>query len=166
MREIKLTQGKTAFIDDDDFEKLSKFKWCYSKSTGYAVRKGRKASGEPRTVHMHRYIVLHENRYVDEVDHINGNKLDNRKCNLRTATCQKNAFNRKKPNVNSTSKYKGVLKRKNSTKWEARLKINNKAIYLGKFADEVDAALAYNSAALKYYGPYARLNRIQDVIAL
>lgn len=156
LKEIKITQGKTVMLSDDDFNELSKYKWAYSASTGYAVRKGRKSKQEPRTVHMHRVILGAKS--TEQVDHINGNKLDNRRSNLRIASIQKNSFNRKKPKVQCTSKYKGVLKRKNATKWEARIKINNKAIYLGTFIHEIDAAKAYNKAALKYFGDFARCN--------
>jgi len=158
MKEVEITQGKVVMVSDEDYKKISKFNWSYSASTGYAVRKGRKNQNEPRTVHMHRAIM---NAKVNmQVDHINGNKLDNRRSNLRFASVQKNAFNRKKPKVKCTSKYKGVLKRKNSIKWEARIKFNNKAIYLGRFVNEEDAAKAYNKAALKYFGEFARCNNI------
>ncbi|WP_346866645.1 MULTISPECIES: HNH endonuclease [unclassified Clostridium] len=158
MKEIKITQGKTVLVSDEDFQNISQFKWAYSASTGYAVRKGRKILQEPRTVHMHRFIMGASSKV--QIDHINGNKLDNRRLNLRIASIQKNAFNRKKPKVICTSKYKGVLKRKNSNRWEARIKFNNKSIHLGRFINEVDAAKAYNRAALYYFGEFARCNDI------
>jgi len=158
VKEINITQGKKVLVSNEDFLKVSQFNWAYSASTGYAVRKGRKKLKEPRTVHMHRFIM--DVPPGIQVDHINGNKLDNRRSNLRLASVQKNAFNRKKPKVKCTSQYKGVLKRKNSDKWEARIKINNKSIYLGRFVSEVDAAKAYNQAAKKYFGEFARCNEI------
>lgn len=158
LKEIQITQGKKVLVSDEDFKEVSKYKWSYSASTGYAVRKGRKNCNEPRTVHMHRVIL--KAKANEQVDHINGNKLDNRKSNLRIASVQKNSFNRKKPQIKCTSQYKGVLKRKNSTKWEARIKINNKAIYLGKYVHEIDAARAYNEAAQKYFGEFARCNEV------
>lgn len=159
MLEIQITQGKTVQVSNSDFEKVSQFSWSYSASTGYAVRKGRKSLGEPRTVHMHRFIMGPASKV--QIDHINGDKLDNRYSNLRIASCQENAFNRKKPSVKCTSKYKGVLKRKNSKKWEARIKINAKAIYLGTFINEIDAAKAYNAAAQQYFGKFARPNNLR-----
>jgi hypothetical protein len=107
---------------------------------------------------MHRFII--NAPFGVQIDHINGNKLDNRRSNIRMATVQKNAFNRKKPKGKCTSQYKGVFKRKDLNKWETRIKINNKSIYLGTFVDEVDAAKAYNQAARKYFGEFARCNDI------
>jgi len=158
MKEIQITQNRVVSVSDEDYKEISQYSWSYSASTGYAVRKGRKNCTEPRTVHMHRVIM--NAKANQQVDHINGNKLDNRRSNLRFATVQKNAFNRKKPKVRCTSQYKGVLKRKNASKWEARIKLNNKAIYLGRFVNEKDAARAYNEAALKYFGEFARCNDI------
>lgn len=159
MREILITQEKSVLVSDEDFDRVAQFKWCYSASTGYAVRKGRKNLNEPRTVHMHRFIMQGEKGV--QIDHINGDKLDNKRSNLRVASIQKNSFNRKKPNVRSTSRYKGVLKRKNSNSWEARIKYNSKSIYLGSFITEVDAAIAYNIAAHHYFGEYAKPNEIE-----
>lgn len=158
MHQILITQGKKVLVSDEDFERISQFSWSYSSSTGYAVRKGRKSLGEPRTVHMHRFIMQPASKV--QIDHINGDKLDNRFSNLRIASCQENAFNRKKPRVNCTSKYKGVLKRKNSNNWIARIKFNNKGIHLGSFSNEADAAKAYNAAARQYFGEFARCNDI------
>ena len=160
LKEIKITQGKIVTVSDMDYEELIKFNWSYSASTGYAVRKGRKSLNEPRTVHMHRFIMDASSKV--QIDHINGNKLDNRRLNLRIASVQKNAFNRKKPKVECTSIYKGVLQRKNSEKWIARIKISNKAIHLGTFINEVDAAKAYNEAALYYFGEFARCNNFLE----
>lgn len=155
---VQITQGKEVLVSNEDYSEISDYNWSYSASTGYAVRKGRKNRSEPLTVHMHRVII--DVKANEQVDHINGNKLDNRRSNLRVASVQKNSFNRKKPKVKCTSQYKGVLKRKNASKWEARIKFNNKAIYLGRFVNEEDAARAYNEAALKYFGDFAKCNEI------
>lgn len=158
MREIEITQGRKVKVTKEDHRLVSQYNWSFSASTGYAVRKGRKGCNEPGTVHMHRFIMGAVPGI--QIDHINGDKLDNRRSNLRNADVQKNAFNRKKPNVKCTSKYKGVLKRKNSKSWEARIKLNGKSIYLGSYSNEIDAAKAYNEGANKYFGEYARFNEI------
>ena len=100
------------------------------------------------------------------VDHINGNKLDNRKQNLRFVTQQQNCFNskRKKPHPNSKnpSHYKGVSWRNDRNKWRSTITKDGKRIYLGLFENAQDAALAYNKAAKKYHGKYAKLNNFKQ----
>jgi hypothetical protein len=96
----------------------------------------------------------------NQIDHINGIRDDNRFCNLREATGTENQGN-KKLNKNNTSGYRGVSWNKNSKKWESRLKVNDKRIYLGSFNSKKEAALAYNRAALEYFGEFAYLNEIK-----
>ena len=95
-----------------------------------------------------------------QIDHINGNGLDNRKCNLRFANANQNQHNRK-TNKNNKSGYKGVCWHKRHNKWISRISINNKLIHLGLFNDKLDAANTYNNAAIKYYGEFANLNIIK-----
>ena len=92
-----------------------------------------------------------------QVDHINGNRLDNRKENLRLATPQQNQMNRKS-HRNSTSKYKGVSWDKSRNKWRALIMIDNKYKHIGRYQDEREAALAYDKAARELFGEYAHLN--------
>lgn len=157
MKTIHISRGAVVIVSDEDFDFLSSFNWSLNpQGTTYAVRKGRKNTGEPRTVAMHREIMKAPKGV--QVDHINGNSLDNRRGNLRLADVQKNAFNRGKPRVECTSRYKGVLRRKNASRWEARVKYNGKAIHLGTFATQEEGARAYNYAATLMYGCFARLN--------
>ena len=127
MKIIYLTRDKYTIVDDEDYERLMKHSWAWVPATGsqasegYAVRKGSKKRGEPRTVQMHREILHAPKGTV--IDHKNLNSLDNRKENLRYADVQTNSFNRRKPIMDSTSKYKGVLQRKNDTRWMAGWKI-------------------------------------------
>ena len=110
----------------------------------------------------HRLIFLYHNGYLPEfVDHIDRNPLNNNIENLREVTRSQNNMNRKE-NKDSSSKYKGITYQKNSNKWITRIRFNNKQIYLGLFINEIDAALAYNDAAIKYFGEFGYLNKIGD----
>lgn len=159
MKKIKLTQGKYAIVDDRDYEELNKFSWHYAG--GYARRNKRLSNGKRRIVFMHRELMNTPSGY--ETDHINGNRLDNRRSNLRVVTKsqnQRNAIARK-----GTSKYKGVsfhkTKRHKTGYWIARIQVDGKVNRLGYFKSEVDAAKAYNEAAIKHYGIYAKLNEVE-----
>lgn len=157
MKTIKLTQGKETIVDDEDYEELNKFKWCIG-SVGYAIRReSSKINKDRPTIYMHKYIFNNPNTIID---HINGNTLDNRKCNLRICTKSENRRNSKKPKNAKTSKYKGVYFFKDSKKWRARIRVLDKLIDLGLHINEIDAAKAYNEAAIKYFGEFAKLNNI------
>lgn len=160
MKTIPLTQGKMVLVDDDDYETLMQFKWVYKKPghrrTAYAVRGkivGYEAGKKYTTIAMHRVIMRSPIGY--EIDHINGNGLDNRKENLRIATRAQNQQNR---NIlrHNTSGYKGVSKDRET--WRAQIRVNNTIMRLGRFRDKISAAIAYNEAAKKYHGEFARLN--------
>jgi len=160
MKEIKLTQDKIALVDDDDFEYLNQFKWCANKlrNTFYAIRTLKKTK-----ISMHREIMKTqlENNIGKIIDHIDGYGLNNQKYNLRTCTSAENSRNRHF--VNNSSGYLGVFKIKSKKeKWKAQIVVNKKSIYLGIFKDKKDAAKAYNEAAIKYHGEFARPNIIDD----
>ncbi|MEE8382209.1 MAG: HNH endonuclease [Thermodesulfobacteriota bacterium] len=151
MKEIKLTQGKVALVDDEDFEFLSQWSWYYLN--GYARRT---ENIDSSCIFLHRAIL--KNSKDMEIDHINNDKLDNRRSNLRLCTHKENSQNRK-IGINNTSGYKGVHKRPDG-RWQARIVVNDKRVSLGYFRNISDAVLAYNDAAEKYYGEFANLNRI------
>ncbi len=158
MREIPLTQGKFALVDDDDYEKLSRHKWNVTKSrnTFYAGRTDR-TTGRKLNIKMHREI-LGLTQYDGKLsDHKNRNGLDNRKNNLRIATFSLNNYNRKK-NKNNTSGYRGVRWYPRNKKWCAFIRINCEKKYLGIFRNIVDAAKAYDTSAIQYWGENAILN--------
>ena len=160
MKTIKLTQGKETIIDDKDFEHVSMHKW-YAHYDGYNwyAKRQRTIRYNPReqtAERLHRFL-LSPNK-DQEIDHINGDTLDNRRCNLRICTRTENMRNSKKPITGLTSKYKGVDWDKHNKKFRARIRIDEKRKCLGYFKDEVKAALAYDSAALEHHGEFARFN--------
>lgn len=154
-RYIKLTQGKVAIVDDEDYALVSQYKWWAHKIRNiYYVQ-----AHEPKNnkkIRMHRLIMGIADPKVG-IDHINGNGLDNRKNNLRIATKSQNGMNQK-PQKNRSSKFKGIYWNKNAKKWQAQIKINKKNKYLGLFNIETEAAKSYDIAAKELFGEFARLN--------
>ena len=154
MKEILLTKGKKAIVDDSDYERISQFKWCYSP-TGYAVRR---APLEPYALlYLHR--VLLEAKDGEYIDHINGDRLDNRKGNLRKCSMSENLMNRGKQK-NNGSGYKGVSLDKSRNKWRAQIQKNRRNIGLGRFDSKEDAARAYDTAAAELHADFARTNGV------
>lgn len=161
MKEIKLNEGKVAIVDDEDYERLMAMgKWRLNKA-GYVFRslcfKNQCGKWSTKGFWLHRDILNPPKDMV--IDHINGDKLDNRKCNLRIC---KQAENNRNTKVNKTNKIglKGVSKRSTSKNYYARIMVNRKYIYLGDFTCPVEAARAYNAAAIKYHREFAKLNQI------
>lgn len=156
--EVPLTQGYVALIDADDAERILAHRWfthkCSSGRYVSAVRHG-DGDGERKIVRLHREIINAPDGIG--VDHINGNPLDNRKSNLRLANQHENIANSRK-RKGSSSKYKGVWPQPKSKRWRANITVNYKRIHLGYFEVEEDAARAYDAAAVKYFGEFARLN--------
>lgn len=149
-KSIPLSKGKFTLVDDEDFEKTNKYKWHINNM--YAART---TWPSHKHVYMHRYIM--GVKAGQEVDHINGDKLDNRKENLRIASHSENGKNQVKPK-NNTSGFKGVTRNKYKGNWIAQIKINGKHLSLGRFDDIQEAARAYDDAARKYFGEFAKLN--------
>ena len=148
-----------ALVDDEDFEMLNKFSWCVQqyKDIYYActeISTGRGRSNR-KCVKMHRLIMNAEDGVL--VDHRDMNGLNNQRSNLRIATHSQNCSNTKS-RPNTTSNYLGVSWDKYSKKWAVQISVNLKNVKIGRFIFEKEAALAYNKAALKYHGEFARLN--------
>lgn len=164
MKLIELTKGKTAKVDDEDYEKLMKYSWNAHKhsnsDTIYYASRGVKVLGIKKVIgfKMHRQIMGVIDPKIS-VDHINGDSLDNRRCNLRVCAHKENTRNRKK-SENKSSPYKGLWWNKRSKKWQAAIRFEGKAYHLRYFIDPIEAAEAYNKAAIKYFGEYAKLNII------
>ena len=161
MKKIKLTKGYYAIIDDIDFELINKFKWhlyehCNNK---YAVAHDRSEQGKDKTIRMHRLILNAEKGVV--VDHVNHNGLDNRRINIRLCTQSQNAMNGNiRTSVNKSSKYKGVSWNEKRKRFVSYIMLNYKRIYIGRYKNESDAAIAYNNKAIELFGEFAFLNTI------
>lgn len=139
-----------ALIDDEDYKKCNEYKW-FKTNKGYA-RTYKIPTG------MHRLVMnAQRGQYVDHIDH---NPLNNQKSNLRFCTKTQNGMNRIKQKKNSSSKFKGVCWDKFHSKWVVLIKVNTKRKFLGSFNSEIEAAKAYNEAALKYFGKFAKLNDV------
>jgi HNH endonuclease/AP2 domain len=154
-RTIPLHGGFEAIVNAKDFKRVSEHLWFVkiSYDTAYARRVIR-SGGVARYQGLHTYLINPKNGR--EVDHRNGNGLDNRRSNLRPATHRQNQRNRKK--VNGASKYKGVSWCKRTRRWESYIHVNGKKRLLGHFKVESDAAGAYDKAARIYYRNFASLN--------
>lgn len=157
VREIQLTQGYKAIIDEGDYDMISLYSWHVADVHGnlYAART---IAGQKQ--YMHRLIA---GNGTGKVDHRNGDGLDNRRANLRSATDSQQQANRGKQKGNHTSQYKGVCFRTRNGKWLASIKVKGKSLHLGYFPTEEAAALAYNEAAAIYFGEFARLNEVANV---
>ena len=157
---ISLTRGFVTIVDDADYDYLMQWKW-FCDYAGYAKRNMPEIKGEKKgCFYMHRIIMCAPIGL--EVDHINWNKLDNRRENLRLCYHAQNGMN-KAGLMNASSKYKGVCWCQQTKKWKATIQVNKKQIWLGRFDSEIDAALTYNVAAEKYQGEFAHLNEISYV---
>jgi len=155
MKQIPLTQGKVALVDDDDFEVLSGYKW-YCGNEGYAMRTAGTLKRGQRTIRMARFIT--DAPSDKQVDHIDGDRLNNQKCNLRLCSNLENCRNQRKPRIVTSSVFKGVHRHSGNKCWQAAIRHGGKQIYLGVFTDEEQAARAYDEAAKKYHGEFALLN--------
>lgn len=158
MKIINLIHGKSTMVDDEDYELLTTQRCkviLRSSITGtyHAQFKG---------VRLHRYLM---NLTKDDkclVDHIDGNPLNNQKSNLRICNNSENSRNSKKAK-NNTSGYKGVFFENDNKKkrYKVCISINNKRKHVGRYETANEAAIAYNDAAIKYYGEFARLNELR-----
>jgi hypothetical protein len=159
MKQIQLTQGLVALVDDTDFEWLNQWKWHALKhrDTFYAARNSGGRLNR-KYIFMHRLILGIVDSKI-EVDHEDLNGLNNSRSNLRQATRSQNAANipsRK----NSSSKYLGVYWDKSRQKWAAAITKNYKKTFLGYFENEHEAATAYNKAATEIHAEFANLNKV------
>lgn len=157
MKKIKLTQNKYTIVDDADFAMLNQYKWYFHKA-GYALRTCHKPRNgkkqETFKVYMHHAVI---GKYIGmDIDHIDGNALNNQRSNLRVCSHLENVMNRKKVDKTATSIFKGVYWNKKENRWYARVAQK----WVGSFKKEIDAAKAYNQKALEFFGDFALLNKV------
>ena len=158
MGEIKLLKGGVALIDKSDLKCVSGFKWT-TNDRGYVVRWYRDWDGFRRCEYLHRVLMDFPS---ETVDHINNDRLDNRRLNLRVCSIAQNNHNRP-PNKNKMySDYKGVTFDKRRNNYVAQIMHKGKNIYLGAHTLEIDAVEAYNEKAYELFGEYAYLNEVID----
>lgn len=158
---IRLSGGKTSYINPEDADIIGQFTWMYQKSvnTGYGVRRVRRPGAKVHAVFIHRVVMSRMlGRYLDEeeeVDHIDRNGLNNLRSNLRLATRTQNIFNRATPS-NNTSGYKGVVLRRG--RWVVRITAYGVTTHVGSFATKEEAVAAYSDAAIKIHKEFACLS--------
>lgn len=162
--EIPLTNGGVMLVDEVDRQLVSEFSWHHVSRTagGHVVRYAeatKKSEGARLQVLAHRLIMPTTKGLV--VDHINHDGLDNRRANLRVCHQRDNSRNRRMSQARK-SRFKGVSLRSDTGKWKARIMVNRKEISLGCFDTEIEAAKAYNDAAIKNFGDFAHLNELAD----
>lgn len=154
MKEIILTRGRVALVDDEDYPKLSLHKWHF-QTRGYAARSFG-PRGHQKFILMHRLIISAPERM--QVDHKDGSPLNNQKANLRLCTNQQNCHNISNCRENKTSQYKGVHWNRKNQKWIAQIKAFGEARYIGSYSNESDAAHAYDDAAIEAFREFVKPN--------
>lgn len=162
-RLIPLTQGKFALVDEEDYERVSKLNWVYCprrKTTGHAYRiqfqwlgVGKKPI--QKHIRMHRFILGAPSNM--QVDHKDGNPLNNQKSNLRLCTHLQNSRNTSL-RWSNTSGFKGISWSQKRQKWLVRIGVGGETKYLGRYSNIHDAAVAYDKAAILFYGEFAKTN--------
>jgi len=161
MKEIKLNLGFSTIVDDEDYEDLSKFRWYVTNPKYPHVARNEYISGcRPKGTLKVKGHLMHRDIMGCpkgmEVDHINGDGLDNRRLNLRVCTRAENGKN--VPGRKGTSKYKGVALVPQTKRWRALIKCDYKFITIGTFSTQKEAAMAYDQRAKELFGEYARTN--------
>lgn len=156
MKRISLTQGQFATVDNADFEWLNQWKWhaLLRRNGKFHARRTVGAHPNQKQIYIHRIIFGATSG--EQIDHKNGNSLDNRRRNLRRCSTSQNSCNRGAPRTN-TSGFKGVSWHKQLSMWRARIGVCSRDIYLGLFSSAVAASRAYKAAARKYHGEFARI---------
>ena len=150
---IRFSKDKYTLIDDEDYDKVKDLCLYSSGKSGYV-----KFKHNGKAMFLHRFLLGLEKDGKYLVDHKNGDKLDNRKANLRLCTKPENAHNIRKLSQHNSSGYKGVFFDKCGDRWRAKIQYMGKSIFLGSFKSVLDAAKAYDQAAIHYFGEFACTN--------
>lgn len=155
----KKAAGRVVLIDNEDYELVAPYSWYYWEEVRprglhgpYALANYRREDGRWGILRMHKFLTG-----WPRTDHIDGNGLNNQRSNLRPATHQQNQGNCR-VTAGSSSLYKGVIWDAARGKWRATMTQDKVSVFLGRFKEEIEAAKAYDEAALRYFGEYARLN--------
>lgn len=143
---------KHLLIDKDDLHYIYEYRLSYNK-----VYKRISIRINGKKDYLHR-LILGVSSNIFDIDHINHDGMDNRKCNLRTCYPQQNYCNKPKINIKTSSKFKGVCWQKSANKWCSGIMVNYRKKHLGLFENELDAAIAYDKAAKEIHGEFASLN--------
>lgn len=150
---LKTINSRDVLVDESDMEMLAAYRWRF---VGRYIASTKRGASKETTLLLHR-VIMNAPKGV-EVDHINGNPFDNRRCNLRFATRMQNEQNARKISKPCTSRYKGIYWNKRKKRWHAQIRVNRVRVHLGMFKDEEVAARKYDEAARRYFGEYARCN--------
>jgi hypothetical protein len=171
VREIELTKGMVTIVDDDMFDMLNCLKWYYHldpkrpQSAGYAVRgvsKSERESGLPHTMSMQKVIArILDWEFFEEVDHLDGNGLNNTRANLKKESLWGNSVNRQ-TQINNTSGYPGVSFDKQTRKWRVQMRHKGSRKSLGRYSDIRHAVWRYNRASLVRGRPIRAMGRLTD----
>ncbi len=155
VKKLVLFNGEIATVDDEDYSKILQYSW-HMNPDGYV-----KCIIRGRSVYIHQMLL--GNKDGMEIDHVDHDRLNNSKSNLRFVTRSQNMANSLSHKDSVSSKYKGVILNKTSPvqNYQAKIMKDGKRFYLGTFKRQEDAALAYNKAAIRLFGEYACLNKIE-----
>ena len=158
MKQIPLTKGQFALVDDEDFDRVNQFKWYADKRISkkgvvyyYAARRYT-VNGKSILQRMHSFI-FGDSSHKKHIDHKDSDRLNNQKYNLRFATPSENGMN-----IRKIGKYKGIFYYKATNKFSAQIMIKYNKIHLGYFNTEIEAAKAYDKKAIELFGEFANLN--------
>lgn len=154
---IPLQNGEYAIVDKEDYERVSKYNWVLSNDSQNTLRVTARNPALRRNVRLNHFVLKLDDRKRSIVIHKNKDKLDFRKENLEI-THEETGFYISGARQGSKSKYKGVGWYERDKKWQAMIMVNGKAIYLGRYETEEEAARIYNNAALKHFGEHAFQN--------
>lgn len=161
MVKIKLTQGIYTLIDDEDYPLVSQYKWYVTRcNRRWVAITGPDKKTKGKQLLMTRLVMkARSGQQVDHKKHYE-DYIDNRKSNLRLCTHAENGRNRRKQLKKTSSQYKGVIWNKHAGKWQVTIIVSRNYIHLGLFTDEIEAARAYNIAAVEHFGEFAKLNEV------